>query len=82
MGLHREYVHPIEQPVQLPTTQIDHFRTVIPRPGKAILLELLLAKHEAIALPQEQFDLIAPAIAEREEVCAEGIELELFFNEY
>jgi ABC-type thiamin/hydroxymethylpyrimidine transport system permease subunit len=55
---------------------------VIPRPGKAILLELLLPKHEAVALPEKKLHMVSSTITEREEVRAEGIEFEFIFDQY
>ena len=82
MRLYREDIHAIEQPVELAARELDHLCVDIPRPRETILLELLLPEHEAVALPEQELYVIAPAIAEGEEVCAEGIELELFLNEH
>ena len=82
MGFDREYVHPIQQPVQLTATQFDHFHTVIAGPREPMLLKLFLPQHKAVALPKQELDLIASAIAECEEMRAEGIKFEFFFNKY
>ena len=66
-------IETIEQPVELATRELRHVRIDIARPGEAILLQLLLPHHEAVALPKKQLYVVAPAIRERKEMRAEKI---------
>jgi len=81
MRLQRENVHPIQQPVQFATREFHDFACMISRPRKSILLEFLLPKHEAVALPKQKLHVIALPVAKGEELTAKRIEIERFFNQ-
>jgi hypothetical protein len=81
MRSQRKDIPAVEQPVQFSTRQFDDFRIELSRPGKTILLELLLPHHETVTLPVEKSHVIPSAIAESEEVGAEDIELEFFLDQ-
>ena len=45
-------------------------------PAESMLLQTLVPKAEAVAIPVQHFDGVAPAVAEDEEVSGEKIQIE------
>ncbi len=82
MRLHRKDIHAIEQPVEFTTGKLDDLGFQVSRPGKAILLQLLLPKNKTVAFPEEKLHVISAPVAESEQVSAERVEFQFFLDQH
>ena len=81
MRLHAHYIIAIQQPVQLLPGQGDHLIVNLPRPFEASSFQTLLPQAKAVALPVQDLDLVALAVAEHKQLLGKRIVLQGLFDQ-
>jgi hypothetical protein len=76
---HLRDVVPVEEPVDLLAAEHQQFFAGL-RPAELLLGEAFVVKDEAVVLPQQALDLVAPAVGEGIERAAERVVPELLFR--
>jgi hypothetical protein len=80
VAAHRLQVNPVEQPVQLLHGESDDLR-VLARPDEAFALEPLVQQPEAVAVPAEQLDPVAPPVGEDVDGGGKRVATEFMFDQ-
>jgi hypothetical protein len=62
--LHPPHIVPVEQPVELLDAEREDGLLEVARPVEFIPLEALVPEDEAVALPEQQLDLVASRVDE------------------
>ena len=78
VAAHGCQIDTLEQPVQLLHGELDHL-CVLARPDEAFAFESLVQEPEAVAVPAQYLDAVAPAVAKDVDRCGERIALKFVF---
>jgi hypothetical protein len=81
MGMNGGDVQPLEEEAQLPGSNLHDFLGTL-RPGETMFLQTLLPKAKAVAVPVQDLEQGASAVAEYEQMPGEGIQIECAFDEH